>query len=73
MEEIFGDIEDEHDSAKYVAKKTDDMTDRLISQNEVERLTERTHHCHTLLLSERHSADFGIYLISNTGYHLAKG
>ena len=43
-----------------------EVTDRLISQNEIERLTERTHHCHTLLLSERHSADFGIYLISNT-------
>lgn len=43
-----------------------EVTNRLISQNEVERLTERTHHCHTLLLSERHSADFGIYLISNT-------
>lgn len=43
-----------------------EVTDRLISQNEVERLTERTHHSHTLLLSERHSADFSIYLVSNT-------
>ena len=58
----FGHHDISHDAGIVVVE----VTDRLISQNEVERLTERTHHCHTLLLSERHSADFGIYLISNT-------
>ncbi len=43
-----------------------EVTDRLISEDEIERLTERTHHRHTLLLSEGHSADFGIYLIGDT-------
>ena len=50
-----------HDARVVVIK----VTDRLIGEDEVERLTERTHHSHTLLLSERHSSYLGIHLVGN--------
>ncbi len=41
VEEIFGDIEDEHDSSKYVAKKTEDGDYLLSARLEIDKVNER--------------------------------
>ena len=51
-----------HDTGVVVVE----VTDRLIGKDEVERLTECSHHRHTLLLSERHSSNLGIHLVGDT-------
>ena len=51
-----------HDTGVVVVE----VTDRCISKDEVERLTECSHHRHTLLLSERHSSNLGIHLVGDT-------
>ena len=40
VEEIFGDIEDEHDSQKYVARKLDDGSYMLSARLEIEKVNE---------------------------------
>ena len=40
VEEIFGDIEDEHDNTKYVAKVLDDGDYLLSARLEIEKVTE---------------------------------
>ena len=40
MEEIFGDIEDEHDSTKYVAKQTADGDYLLSARLEIDKVNE---------------------------------
>ena len=51
-----------HDTGVVVVE----VTDRFIGKDEVERLTERSHHRHTLLLSERHSSNLCIHLVGDT-------
>ena len=51
-----------HDTGVVVVE----VTYRFISKDEVERLTECSHHRHTLLLSERHSSNLGIHLVGDT-------
>ena len=41
VEEIFGDIEDEHDSSKYVARKTDDGDYILSARLEIDKINDR--------------------------------
>ena len=40
MEEIFGDIEDEHDSSKYVAKRIDDGDFLLSARLEIDKVND---------------------------------
>ena len=55
-----------HDFAHDAGIVVVEVTDRLISKNEIERLTEGTHHRYTLLLTERHLPYLGIHLIGDT-------
>ena len=66
----FGHHDISHDARIVVVE----VTDRFISQNEVERLTERTHHCHTLLVETAISKYTGIKLmVSYTIRNLTTG
>lgn len=52
-----------HDAAHDARIVVVEMTDGLVGKDEVEWLTERTYHGHTLLLTERHATYLGIYLV----------
>ena len=55
-----------HDFAHDAGVVVVEVTDWFIGEDEVERLTEGTHHGYSLLLSERHSAYLSIHLVGDT-------
>ena len=55
VEEIFGEIEDEHDKDHYVAKRLDNGEYMLSARLEIEKVNDRKSHTHAPLPSCRHS------------------